>query len=151
MGPLASGPIPRLGTCPVPPRVLGVELLSDYCYESRPTQADPGLPCMSSGPPQASHRSSSQQVLLAPSLCLGRGSKPPQSLSACGTSLRLEVSSLAHIQCWRLRHALLWIGHGQAFARPHRPKRPLCALPSQIVLSACHALIDRIVSRMLPR
>jgi hypothetical protein len=35
----------------MPPRVPGVEVLSNYCYESEPLQVDIGPPRMSFGPP----------------------------------------------------------------------------------------------------
>jgi hypothetical protein len=120
----------------------------DYCYGSRPPWVGHGPPCIPSGPlhessepPRLTSRpltrggmTSSQHALFIPALRSGRGPVLPRVQWARGTSLRLEASLSARIQCGWLRHALLRTGHGQAFDKPCMLEWPFRTLSRRAVV-----------------
>lgn len=89
---------------------------------------------------------------MVPTLRSGRGLKTPRGSWACDTNLQLEASSGlgAHIQCERLRHALLCTGLGRLWT--DRAGSNDCSAGyrgGQLSISA--ARMARTLSHVLPR
>jgi hypothetical protein len=96
----------------MPPRALRVKVLRDYRHESGPPWAVPGLPCLASGLSASGAQVFSPACALGPHFSLGHGFGAATWPMGVWHKPSVGSKLVAHIQCERLRHALLCTRHG---------------------------------------